>query len=1081
MKRILQHPTEAPTGKKYWRNVEELADTPAFRGWLEREFPQGAAEMELDGPDGLSRRSFVQIMGASLALAGFGFSGCRRPEIQFAALSKSVEWSIPGKALFYASAMPRRSGALPLMVTTNDGRPTKIEGNPMHPASGGSTDLQAQATILDLYNPDRSRNFIANGKKSDRTSFEIYVKSLAPKLSANGGAGLAFLSDVTHSPTRERLKKQVLAVYPAAKFHVYDPTGSVINDAVTKSFGEGVSLRYDLEKADVILSVDSDILGLDLPDPSVTRAFAKRRNPDAQMSRLYAVENRYTVTGGMADHRLRLKASQVPAFLTALASQLGVSGLGAAAANLAVDAKWITECAADLATAKGRGLVVVGPRQPVEVQALGFAINQALGNIGSTLLGVTGVPSIAAPFADLVQALRDKTVSTLFILESNPVYTAPVDYQFANLLKNVADVIHIGLRSDATAQAAKWHVPGTHFLESWDDALTPDGSYVPVQPMILPLFGGMSVNDLLALLAGIPVAAGAELVRATFDTVAAGADWSKFLQNGFLAKEPSQTGQPLSLSPQGQSTPTPLSFRRFDAPVAPVATQGIELVFPPDYKIPDGNSIDNGWLHELPDPITKLTWDNAALVSRKFAKAHGLNDNDLVRLTVSGRTLDVPILVSPGHVDDSITLSRGYGHAPGTAGKVGTGVGFNAFALLTSTAPYVATDVKIEKLGGQHMLAFTQEHHQMEGRALVREATTAKFKEDPEFAKTMHIDGHIPPNISLYKSPPLGLPEQWGMVIDLNTCTGCSVCTIACQAENNIPIVGKEQVANSREMHWLRIDRYFATSGDEHDETEPEMVMQPLGCQQCENAPCETVCPVNATVHSEDGLNVMAYNRCIGTRYCANNCPFKVRRFNFFNYNERPIEKIKVGILPEASGLYYGPLAPKGTEELTKMQKNPNVTVRIRGVMEKCTYCIQRIEEGRITSRVKAGASDKLRIPTDSIQSACMQACPTDAITFGNLKDPNSAVAKLQDNPRRYRLLEYLNVRTRTSYLARIRNPNPKMPGAEKVADIYPDEYESLHGEGAPGSTGPARDPDKISGELHSIHEPSGANQGAHY
>ncbi len=1068
MKRILQHPTEVATGKKYWRNVEELADTPAFRGWLAREFPPGAAELELYGPDGLSRRSFVQIMGASLALAGFGFSGCRRPEIQFAALSKSVEWSIPGKALYYASAMPRRGGAMPLMVTTNDGRPTKIEGNPLHPSSGGSTDLQAQATILDLYNPDRSRTFVGHGKKSQRSEFELYLKDLLGKVGT--GAGMVFLSDVSNSPTRARLQKEILAKYPGAKFHVYDPTGSLQHEAVAASFGDGVALKYNLEKANVILAVDSDFLGIDAIGTEVTRQFSRRRNPAAKMNRLYAVENRYTITGGMADHRLRLKTSLVSAFLVALAKELGVAATATGTADLGASAEWIKECAADLLSAKGTSLVFVGPRQPAEVQALGFAINQALGNIGSTILGVAVPPAAAGTLADLVTSIKAKAVSTLFILEANPVYTAPADFQFAELLKSVADVIHVGLRTDATAQAAKWHVPGTHFLESWDDAFTPDGSYVPVQPMILPLFGGLSINDVLSLVAGIPVPTGAELVKATFDTLAAGSDWPKFLQNGYL---------------DIPAAAAPLTFRGSSATVTIPADKGIEIVFPPDYKISDGHSIDNGWLHELPDPITKLTWDNAALISRKTATTLDLArvsdplvrsdeahlDSDVVKITVNGRSLEVPVLVTPGHADDSITLPRGYGHAPGTTGKIGTGVGFNAFQLISSTAPYVAV-ATVERTGKQYKLALTQEHNQMEGRALVREATAEKFAKEPEFAKTMHIDGHIPPNISLYKSPPLTMPEQWGMVIDLNTCTGCSTCTIACQAENNIPIVGKQQVINNREMHWLRSDRYFATAGDEHNETEPEMVMQPMGCQQCENAPCETVCPVNATVHSPDGLNVMAYNRCIGTRYCANNCPFKVRRFNFFNYNERPIEKMKIGILPEASGLYYGPLAPKGTEELTKMQKNPNVTVRIRGVMEKCTYCIQRIEEGRISSRIKAGASDKLRIPTDSIQSACMQACPTEAITFGDLRDLDSAVAKLQDNPRRYRLLEYLNVRTRTSYLARIRNPNPKMPGAEKIADIYPDEYESLHGEGAPGGHGPAKNPD----ELHSNPEPAGAH-----
>lgn len=1053
MKRTFQHPPEAKTGKKYWRSVEELADTPKFREWLSKEFPAGAAELEMDG---LSRRSFVQLMGASLALAGLGFAGCRRPEIHFAALSKSVEWSIPGKALYYTSAMPTRTGAVPLVVTTYDGRPTKIEGNPLHPASNGATTLHAQASILDLYNPDRSKVFLENGKESDRQKFDAYLAQLLPKLAANGGAGLAFLTDVNNSPTRERLKQEILKKYPQAKWAVHDPTGSQEAEAVAEAFGPGVTLTPQIEKADVIVALDSDFLGIDSHGTEFARQFAARRKPPKEgggtMNRLYVVENRYTLTGGMADHRLRLKASHIPAFTAALANAVAKLtsnvGVGNVKSDLPVDQKWIDECAADLVSAKGKSLVFVGPRQPIETQLLGFVINSLLGNAGQTLTGFLSVVSPQISLVELVKAIHEKTVSALFILGSNPVYTAPADLNFGDALKNVADVVHLGLRTNETSLVSKWHVPGTHYLENWSDAFSPDGTYVPVQPMILPLFGGLSGNDILALVAGLKVPQAAELVKETFveikSKVGSPDDWSAFLRNGYLEK----------------STPAPAALKAFQAAaeISP-SPEGIEIVFPPDYKIQDDAYIDNGWLQELPDPITKLTWDNAALTSRKTADKLGVAkvddplvhsdeehlDSDVIKITVDGRSLEVPVLVAPGHADDSITLSLGYGHAEGTTGKVGHASGFNAYQLVTSAAPYVAA-ATVEKTGKKFRLAITQEHSQMEGRALVREATREHFEEKPEFAKTMFMDSHIPPNISLYKNPDYSSPkrkspEQWGMVIDLNSCVGCNACVIACQAENNIPIVGKQQVINNREMHWLRIDRYFASSEEEHNEIEPEMVMQPVACQQCENAPCETVCPVNATVHSDDGLNVMVYNRCIGTRYCANNCPFKVRRFNFFNYNERPLEKMKIGPLPEASGLYYGPLTKKGTDELIKMQKNPNVTVRIRGVMEKCTYCIQRIEEGRIQARVKAGGSDNLKIPTDSIQSACQQACAAEAITFGDLKDADSQVAKLQDNPRRYRLLEYLNVRTRTSYLARIRNPNPKMPGASKVANIYPEEH----------------------------------------
>jgi molybdopterin-containing oxidoreductase family iron-sulfur binding subunit len=647
---------------------------------------------------------------------------------------------------------------------------------------------------------------------------------------------------------------------------------------------------------------------------------------------------------------------------------------------------------------------------------------------------------------ELAGVITDKKVKTLFIVGGNPVYNAPADIDWATLQKSVPTVVRLGYSEDETSQLATWNVPLAHYLESWGDGRASDGSYVSVQPMILPLFGAWSELDLLAKVAGLPKPQGPELVQDTFKEIAKPADfftaWAKFLHDGFLENSAAR--------------PVPLNFHadvamefikeRFSTPAT--GEDAYEVVFAPCPKVDDGRYNNNGWLQEIPDPITKLTWDNAAQISPATARKLGI---DLVSLTgkyamveiqLEKRSLKIPAIVAPGHAEGSVTVPLGYGRT--VVGRVGQGTGFNAYPLRTSSEPYFAVGATLRVTGEEFDLALTQEHFALEGRGgdLTREGTVSEYKAKPDFSKTMGMDSHIPPNVSLYSHPPLDKPNDpngpehgwdphgWGMVVDLNSCTGCSACMVACQAENNIPIVGKHQVMNGREMHWIRTDRYFA-SVDEND-PDPEMVSQPMMCQHCENAPCETVCPVNATVHSEEGLNVMVYNRCIGTRYCANNCPFKVRRFNFFDYNQRDVMAGKdFGVF---TGLYkWNLIAPKGTEDTIKMQKNPNVTVRMRGVMEKCTFCVQRIQEAKIAAKVAARDSANYRIPADSFTSACAQVCPTDAITFGDINNPESSVAKLKTSERGYRLLEYLNLSTRVSYLARIRNPNPKMPGAEKI------------------------------------------------
>jgi MoCo/4Fe-4S cofactor protein with predicted Tat translocation signal len=1061
MKRVLHHPPEEPTGRRYWRGLEELSNTPEFQNWLHREFPSGAAEMEIDG---VSRRNFVRLMGASVALAGFGLSGCRRAETYIVPHTKSVEWQIPGKAVLYSTSMPTRLGGLPLIATTFEGRPTKLEGNPLVPSSNGGTDAFAQAAILNLYDPDRAKNILQEGKPSSAEKLEGYLKQVSGELQQTKGAGFALLLDHQQSPTRDRLLRTFKQRYPEADIYFDDPlVAGEYERAVETLFGPDIALRPAFDQASVIVSLDADLLGSEQTIDGV-KAFSARRRAHGSakgMNRLYSVENRYTLTGAMADHRLRCPASRIPVFALALAGKLaGATNDRVLAAMVAqmkptgteFDDAWLTECANDLIAHKGQSVVLLGNRYPAWVHSLVLAMNNAVSAFGSALRILQRTTLKGNDLRALVAKAKTGSIHRLFILAGNPAYTSPVDFQWSeSVLRKVPEILRLGYYEDETAPGIKWHIPEAHFLETWGDQRAPDGTYLPVQPMILPLFGGRSQLDILAKL--LSVAAGAEAVRETFKHLAGSGDfeeaWTTLLRQGF-AKD--SVYKVASASFNTDRIPGLLQSAILPGPVSPSA---IEIVFPADYKVDDGRYTNNAWLQELPDPITKLTWDNGVQISKATAKALQLAEGDLVEITVADRKLVAAILIAPGQADFSLSLALGYGRK--AVGQVGKGTGFNAYQLRSSDGHYFATGATVKLVQREgYKLIRTQLHHSMEGRALVREGTTQEYEANPAFAKKVWMDKDIEPNISLYSHPPLNAPTQWGMVVDLNTCIGCSACVIACQAENNIPIVGKDQVERGREMHWIRIDRYFSSADGDvnnpHLTEEPEVVVEPMMCQQCENAPCETVCPVNATVHSEEGLNVMVYNRCIGTRYCSNNCPFKVRRFNFFNYNDRPVmDRVEYG-LPGFQGkqqLYLGPLGKWGTEEISKLQKNPNVTVRSRGVMEKCTYCVQRIETAKISQRIKAGVKGDLSLPTDSIKSACQQACPAEAIVFGDIKDPQSQVAKLRQLPQNYHLLEYLNIQTRTSYLARLRNPNPKIPGAAKIGHINGSHEEEEHVEPA--------------------------------
>ena len=1018
-----------------WRSLAELENFPGFAEVLAREFPRGADVYE---EGGLSKRDFIKLLGASMALAGVGLTGCRRPEAYLVPFNKGVEWTIPGKFLYYATAMPLRQGAMPLIVTTVDGRPIKIEGNPLHPFSNGGTDAFAQASVLDLYDPNRSKAIKEKGAQASAEAFEALLK----ELTSSGAEGLGILAERKNSPTRDRLRAELEARFPGMVWCEYEPLGSEeAEKAVGACFGQGLRLVPKFERADVIVALDSEFLVGSDKGIGFAQGFFPRRNPDqtgSPMNRLYVVENHYTGTGGLADHRYRCKASLIGEFTRQLASKIatltGDAGLasilgGCPQTEAAFDEAWITECAGDLFVSRGRSIVLVGERQPAWVQILGLALNQALGNVGATLWGTVTDEKPAASLSDLAAAMKAGVIKTLFVLGGNPAYNAPADLDFSGLLKNVPQSVRLGLFEDETSKLCRWHVPAAHYLEAWGDVSAFDGTYSVIQPMILPLWNGVSELEILAQLAGRPKPEGPVLVEETFvQRFKANAEkWNSVLRVGFV--------------PGSEWPEASLSFSA-DQGLAAVKEAktipgGIELVFLQSSSVDDGRYANNSWLQETPDFETKVTWDNVALVSPATAKKLGIRANnfgpiyqiaeklgndidfdivaDLIEIKSSTASVVAAAFIAPGHADDSISLALGYGRTGVSA--LFEGVGFNAYPLRSTEASRFLTGVDVKVTRGTYPLAQTQEHRSMEGRDLFREGTLARYTEDPKFAQTMGMDGHIPPNISLYTHPELTAAEQWGMTVDLNTCLGCNACVVACQAENNIPVVGKEQVRKNRDMAWIRIDRYFA--GEPED---PEMLAQAVMCQHCENAPCETVCPVNATVHSEDGLNLMAYNRCIGTRYCSNNCPWKVRRFNYFDYNQRPIDH-----------LYAGPLAKKGMADSLQMSKNPNVTVRMRGVMEKCTFCIQRIEEAKIARLVEAGARNKNEVPIREFKTACQQACPSDSLVFGNIRDLKSEVSRGRQSERAYVMLKYLNTEPRVSYLARIKNPNPKMPDAGRV------------------------------------------------
>ncbi len=1050
----LEQNSQAQTGRNYWRSLEELEGTPEFREWVEREFPAGASELS----DPVNRRHFMKLMSASFMLAGIGLgtSGCRRPVQNLEPFGKMPENYVHGVPQFFATAMPTQTGAVPLVAKSSDGRPTKLEGNGLlNPDKKSGTDCYAQASILNLYDPDRTRQFAYKGNNTTAEKALEFLGELGKNAEKNQGQGLAFLIERGTSPSRLRLQKIISDKLPQARWFVHDPVDLDIHRrAATAAFGKSLKPFYAFDEADIIVSLDSDFIGSEDDATSNIVGFAKRRQvekTDDKLNRLYVAESLMTITGFNADHRLRVPSSQVAQVAAGLANQIGKTGISCLE-NLAqaqgLDAKWIAECARDLAANPGRSLVLAGHRQPMAVHLLANAMNAALGNVGKTVLLLETPPSKEGTIADLAQALTGNQVSTLVILGGNPAYTAPADVDFARAVRknDKITVVRLGYYEDETFPISDWHLPAAHYLESWGDALTADGTLVPVQPLIAPLFGGLTELEVLARIAGQKITDPYAIVRETFAGTLKGADaeaaWRKFLHDGFLANSAPK-------GVQARIDTAAIGKALGEIKVATPSKDKLEVVFHRDYKLDDGRFNNNGWMQELPDPVTKITWDNVILISRKTSEDLGVTNRELVTLELNGASVTGPIWVQPGQADNSVGVALGYGRTK--PGRVGNKVGFNVYPLRKAAAANFATGATIRGTGKSYKISCTQNHWSLEGRNIVRETNLEEFRKKPDFAKHMvekEPEGAGP----LYPNPLDDLKKkglhQWGMSIDLNKCVGCSACVLACQSENNIPIVGKEMVGRGREMHWLRIDRYYAGPGKmthfprENSEDKktfeswidnPQTVMQPMLCQHCEAAPCENVCPVNATSHDQEGLNVMTYNRCVGTRYCSNNCPYKVRRFNFFDYNKRPIDKLKLG-----------PFATRRDDEwdLLKMSKNPDVTVRMRGVMEKCTFCLQRIEQAKIAQKTKAGASGDVIVPTDSFTTACAQACPADAIVFGNIKDPDSRVSKLKQLERDYSVLEFLLTKPRLTYLARVRNPNPAMPDYQAEPYTFQD-YEN--------------------------------------
>jgi MoCo/4Fe-4S cofactor protein with predicted Tat translocation signal len=997
---------EGKKGKRYWRSIDELAGTPEFEAAVAKEFPDQAQEWV----DPVSRRGFLKLMSASLALAGL--AGCtKQPDEPIYPYVKQPEDLVLGNATYFATAFPFATGGVPLLVKSDAYRPIKVDGNPDHPYNLGSSDPFTQGSLLDLYDPDRSQKATNQGVATEYVEFlQAYRERLAAG-KANGGEGIYFLSSTITSPTLARQWSEGQKAYPKAKLVQYDP---INRDSVATVLGDK-DVQYSLTGADVIVSLDADFLsGSSFPGfHKLVREYTQRRKlagGDKTMNRLYAVESTTTTTGMKAEHRLGLRASEIPAFTAALAAAVGVSGVSAPAYSwTAEQTKYLNALAKDLKASAGKSVVIGGEQQDPSVLALALSINEALGNTGKTVFFTDSVQPLPSKqnegLRSLVADLNAGKVDWLIMLDTNPVYSSPADLDFKTAMGKAKVSVHLGSHVDETGAEATWHLPGTHYLETWSDVRAYDGTVSVIQPLIEPLYNGHSAHSIIQGLSEDPTISSYEAVRETWKSQISKSGefelgWRKVLHAGWIEGTAFDKGATASISKP--PVPTPSSKDVY------------EIIFRADPTIYDGRFANVGWLQELPKPVTNLSWDNAALVSGPMMKKIGIEEGDILEINLGGKTVKTPVLVMPGHPDNSVSVYLGYGRS--AAGRVGSsegGLGFDAYSIRNSGAPLVAAGASLKKVDGKWGFAVTKSHYhdhrstafggkgsgnnslegdEAEQRGIIRTASLDEWKANPGFA---NAGGEEKPKVERettlfpnweYKD------NAWGMSIDLNSCTGCNACIVSCYAENNIAVVGKQQVRIGRNMQWLRIDTYF-----EGDLAAPRAHFQPMACQHCENAPCEQVCPVGATVHTPEGLNTMVYNRCVGTRYCSNNCPYKVRRFNFLLFSDYETESLK-------------------------LMRNPDVSVRSRGVMEKCSYCVQRISAAKIDA-------DKENRPVrdGDVVTACQQACPASAITFGNLNDKSSKVAKLAADERTYSVLADLNTRPRTTYVAAVFNPNPEL------------------------------------------------------
>lgn len=969
--------TQGTSGRSYWRSLEELSQTTEFQSRLDREFPREAAEMR----DPVSRRSFLKLMGASMALSSL--VGCqfalKQPQEKIVPYVRQPEQVIPGRPLYFATTMAVQGYGIGLLAESHEGRPTKVDGNPDHPASLGSSDAWIQASVLTMYDPDRSQQILNAGKPSTWAEAQAAVASAAQ----TAGNGLRIISE----PTSSASIIAAIAGLSDAKWYQYDAlSNDNTADGAKLAFGRVVNTIYAFDKASVVVALDSDFTHGSATSIRYSRDFASTRRLESDklsMSRLYVAEPTPSNTGTMADHRLPVKASDIAAMAQAIAAALGVAGVTAPSMSAAVS-KWVAVAVTDLKAATGKSIVIAGESQPAAVHALVHAINANLSNVGQTVTyteAVIGVPTGVASLKALVAEINAGAVKMLVIADANIVYNAPADINVAEALKKVPLVVHLGLYNDETAALANWHINSVHYLESWGDLRAFDGTISLQQPLIAPLYEGKTMLEVVAALTGNTTATAHELVTTYWKSVqntkeyAFDKQWQIALHDGTMA----------------QTSAATIAVTAKVAGDLPAVGSGLELIFRPDPSLRDGSAANNGWLQEVPKPITKLVWDNSAQLSPATAKALGVKNEDVLTLTYQGRSVSAPAYIVAGQVDDTLVVHLGFGRTQ--AGKVGSNVGFNAYALRGTETMWFGKGVEIKNTGENYKLASTQEHFALEGRDfdIFHTSTLAKYIEAKAHGKEMHKKHEI---FSLYPAYDYSKGYQWGMSIDLNACNGCNACVVACQAENSIPVVGKEQIWLGREMQWIRIDTYFAG-----DPTNPAIYHEPLACMQCENAPCELVCPVAATVHDEEGINNMVYNRCVGTKYCSNNCPYKVRRFNFFQYADEETPSLK-------------------------LQRNPDVTVRVRGVMEKCNYCIQRISEARIDAD-----REKREIKDGEVITACQQACPSQAIVFGNINDKLSRVAKLKELDTKFTVLDSLNTKPRTSYMMKLTNPNTELNG----------------------------------------------------